>query len=93
MRHTIRRFLIEFLSAIFLLACGAFLGAAHYNKAVEATDIKLLVYLCHKNDGIKYVYRSWMDATKFVVKCNDTATYIDVSIHIRDQITEWKESK
>lgn len=85
---------LDLILTITLMIIAAIIGALTYNgKPIRAVDISIATHLCKKNDGVQYMYRSWLDSNKFNIKCNDTALYLDVAIHMRDQLTERKDAQ
>jgi len=56
-----------------------------YNSEITGIRLTVLMQICNKNDGIKTLRRSFINPEKFVIQCNDTAIFNDVSFILQKE--------
>ncbi len=52
------------------------------NQPISAIEWKVINGMCNKNEGISTVRRSYLNPDKFVVQCNDSAQFNDVTFNL-----------
>lgn len=66
-----------------------------YNKPIDINTIRMAIYLCAKNDGLKSIQRDFWNSKTFLFQCNNTAIFNGVTIRILtpDELKQEKEQQ
>lgn len=73
---------------IFSMLFGYCMALKGYNQELTEVKLKILINLCAKNDGLKTMRRSFTHVNRFVIQCNDTAIFDNVSFLLIEDIKQ-----
>lgn len=74
--------LIPLIPLLFL--AGFIQGIYLYNREIPAIELKIIMAVCSKNEGIRTLRRSFFDHKAYVISCTDGAAFDNVTFNMKE---------
>lgn len=67
-----------------LFLAGLVEGIYLYNREIPSIELKIIMAVCSKNEGIRTLRRSFFDHKAYVISCADGAVFDNVTFNMKE---------